>query len=181
VQRFVIAVVLVWAVAARAAPPRLIDGVRAFQAGDYARALIEFEAVGRAPDPPPDLAFYLAPTLYKLGRYEDALATFLGAGAPGDALSGFYRAQTYYQLRLYRKARAAFLALRGLGLGPRLDAAAGTYVGLVDALYAARPPRAAVDAYRARAEELRAAGQTALAAEYLDEARQVEALAGAPP
>jgi tetratricopeptide (TPR) repeat protein len=171
-----IACLLAWSVSAAAAPARLLDGVRAFQAGDYPRALAEFEAVARAPDAPPDLAFYIGPTLYKLGRYEDALAVFLGAGGATDALSGFYLAQTYYQLHLYRKARAVFIGLRG-GLGPRLGAAADTYVSLIDALYAARPPESAIAAYRAEGQRLRAAGQEAVAAEYLEEARLVEAMA----
>jgi len=174
--------VLAWCVSAAAGPDRataghLLDGVRAFQAGDYPRALAEFETVARAPDAPPDLAFYLGPTLYKLGRYQDALAAFLGAGAGGDALSGFYLAQTYYQLHLYRKARGVFVALRGRGLGPRLAAAAETYVALIDALYAARPLDAAIAAYRAEGQRLHDAGRPALAAEYLEEARLVEALA----
>jgi tetratricopeptide (TPR) repeat protein len=172
-----IAVACAWCLSAAAAPPRLLDGVRAFQAGDYARALADFEAVAQAPDPPPDMAFYLGPTLYKLGRYEEALAVFVAArAATADALSSFYVGQTYYQLRLYRKARAVFVALRGRGLGPRLAAAAETYVALVDALDAAPVAPAAIDSYRARGQKLLAAGQAAVGAEFLDEARLIEAL-----
>src|SRR5262249_9155900 len=120
-----IAVAVAWCLGAAAAPPRLLDGVRAFQAGDYGQPLLELQAAARAPGAPPARAFCRGPTFYKLGRYEEALATFLaGRGVLADALSGFYLGQTYYQLRLYRKARAAFVALRGRGLGPRLDAAA---------------------------------------------------------
>jgi tetratricopeptide (TPR) repeat protein len=166
--------------AAEPTPARLLDGVRAFQARDYVAALADFEAVARRPDAPPDLAFYLGPTLYKLGRYQDALAVFLAARGPGDALDGFYLGQTYYQLGLYRKARTTFAALRKGGLGPRLAAAAETYVALIDALYAVPPPRAAIEAYRAEGQRLADAGRPALAAEYADEARQDETLTASP-
>src|SRR5262249_42359424 len=103
-----------------------------------------------------------------------------GRGVLADALSGFYLGQTYYQLRLYRKARAAFVALRGRGLGPRLDAAAETYVTLIDALYAAPVAPASIESYRARGAELVAAGHGAVGAEFLDEARLIEALTRCP-
>jgi tetratricopeptide (TPR) repeat protein len=159
---------------------RLLDGVRAFQAGDYARALATFQEVEARPDAPPDLAFYIGPTLYKLGRYADALDVFLRARGDSDVLSGFYRAQTYYRLGLYRKARASFVELQGRGLGPRLGAAADLHVQLIDALFVTAPPAAAIDSYLAQGRQLVAAGRAALAAEYFDEARLVEALAPVP-
>jgi len=159
---------------------RLLDGVRAFQAGDYASALADFEDVGARPDAPADLAFYLGPTLYKLGRYTDALDVFLRARGNADLLSGFYLAETYYRLGLYRKARGLFVDLRARGLGPRLGAAADLHVQLIDALFAAAPPAAAIDSYLAQGRKLVAAGRAALAAEYFDEARLVEALAPSP-
>src|SRR5262249_44064137 len=98
----------------------LLAGVRAFKDGRYEEALVELRVGARAPDAPADLAFYLGPTLYKLGRYRDALDVFVSSSAPADALTDFYLGQTYYQLRLYRKARALFAALRTRGLGPAL-------------------------------------------------------------
>lgn len=157
----------------------LLLGVRAFKAGRYDEALVELRLVARAPDPPSDLAFYLGPTLYKLQRYDEALAVFASSRAAPDALTDFYRGQTYYQLRLFRKARAVFAGLRARGLGPALQEAAGRYVAAVDAGYRTPPAAASIDYYLAEGQE-RAASDPVLAAEYLDEARQVEALAARP-
>ena len=153
----------------------LLAGVRAFQQGRYEDALVELRVVARAPDAPADLAFYLGPTLYKLGRHDEALAVFVRSRAPADALTEFYLGQTYYQLRLYRKARAVFARQRTRGLGPALDEAAARYVAAVDAAYRAAPAESSIDYYLAEGTE-RLGRDPVVAAEYLDEARQVEAL-----
>jgi tetratricopeptide (TPR) repeat protein len=157
----------------------LLLGVHAFKGERYAEALVELRLVARAPDAPADLAFYLGPTLYKLGRHEEALAVFLSSRAAPDALTDFYRGQTYYQLRLFRKARAVFADLRARGLGPALRDAADRYVAAVDAVYRMPPTAATIDYYLTEGVA-RAGGEPAIAAEYLDEARQVEALAVEP-
>jgi hypothetical protein len=157
----------------------LLLGVRAFKAERYAEALVELRLVARTADAPADLAFYLGPTLYKLQRYDEALAVFAASRAAPDALTSFYRGQTYYQLRLFRKAHAVFAELRARGLGPALQDAAGRYLAAVDAAYQAPPAAASIDYYLAEGLE-RAATDPILAAEYLDEARQVEALAAQP-
>lgn len=157
----------------------LLLGVHAFKAARYDEALVELRLVARAPDAPADLSFYLGPTLYKLGRYDEALAVFLASRAAPDALTDFYRGQTYYQLRLFRKARAVFAELGARGLGPALRDAADRYVAAVDAAYHAPPAAGAIDYYLAEGTQ-RAARDPAVAAEYLDEARQVEALAAEP-
>ena len=157
----------------------LLLGVHAFKAEHYDEALVELRVVARAPDAPADLAFYLGPTLYKLARYDEALAVFLASRAAPDALTDFYRGQTYYQLRLFRKARAVFAELRARGLGPALREAADRYVAAVDAAYRTPPAAGAIDHYLAEGAA-RAAIDPAVAAEYLDEARQVEALAVEP-
>jgi tetratricopeptide (TPR) repeat protein len=182
VRSVAIALVLLLSAGAAAEPTstRLLDGVRAFQGGDYERALAAFEDVGARADAPADLAFYLGPTLYKLGRYTEALDVFLRARGDVDLLSGFYLAQTYYRLGLYRKARGLFVELRARGLGPRLGAAADLHVQLIDALFTAGPSAAAIDSYLTQGRKLVAAGRAALAAEYFDEARLVEALAPSP-
>lgn len=157
----------------------LLLGVRAFKAERYDEALVELRVVARAPDAPPDLAFYLGPTLYKLQRYDEALAVFIASRAAPDALTDFYLGQTYYQLRLFRKARAVFAALRARGLGPALHDAAGRYVAAVDAGYQTAPSPGSIDYYIAEGTE-RSAKDPAVAAEFLDEARQVELLAAHP-
>jgi hypothetical protein len=157
----------------------LLQGVRAFKAERYDEALVELRVVARAADAPADLAYYLGPTLYKLRRYDEALAVFVASRAAPDALTDFYLGQTYYQLRLFRKARSVFTELRARGLGPALDEAAGRYLSLVDATYQAPPPAGSIDYYVSEGVA-RAASAPAVAAEYLDEARQVEALAREP-
>jgi len=180
--RFLCAAILVLGVCTEAraedssTPRHLLRSVRAFKDGRYDEALVELRLVARAPDAPPDLAFYLGPTLYKLKRYDEALAVFAASRAAPDALTDFYRGETCYQLKLYRTARAVFAALRTRGLGPALDEAAGRYVDAVDAAYKRAPATASIDYYLAQGLE-RARREPVLASEYLDEARQVEALA----
>ncbi|HEX2685439.1 MAG TPA: hypothetical protein VHN14_02415 [Kofleriaceae bacterium] len=156
-------------------PRHLLLGVHAFKAGRYDEALVELRLVARAPDAPADLAFYLGPTLYKLKRYEEAAVVFATSRAAPDALTDFYRGETYYQLRLFRKARQVFAGLRAHGLGPALDDAAERYVAKIDATYRVAPSPGALDYYVAQGLEL-AASDPVLAAEYLDEAHQVELL-----
>lgn len=155
----------------------LLAGVRAFKAARYEEALVEFRVVARAPDAPADLAFYLGPTLVKLGRHGEAIVVFVTSRAELDDLSAFYLGEAYYELGLYRKARSVFAGLRARGLGPVLETAAARYVQAVDLAYATPPSAGAIDAYLAQAEQASAA--PVLAAEIYDEARQVEALAAA--
>jgi len=162
--------------AADATPGHLLAGVRAFKEGRYEEALVELRVVARSPGAPADLAFYLGPTLYKLGRHREAISVFVTSRAPRDALSDFYLGQAYYQARLYRKARGVFAGLRARGLGPALDAAAGRYLDSIDAAYRAPLRPETIDAYVAQAAEL-AAADPVIAAELLDEARLVEELA----
>jgi hypothetical protein len=152
----------------------LLAGVHAFRDGRYEEALVELRIVARAPDAPADLAFYLGPTLVKLGRDREAIAVFVASPAPLDPLTDFYLGEAYYHERMYRKARAVFAKLRARGLGPVLDEAAGAYVAAVDAAYRTAPEGGTIDAYVARA---RAERDPLVAAELYDEARQVEALA----
>jgi hypothetical protein len=157
----------------------LLQGVRAFKAERYDEALVELRIVERSADAPADLAYYLGPTLYKLHRHDEALEVFVASRTRPDALTEFYLGQTCYQLRLFRKARAVFAELRERGLGPALHEAAGRYIALVDATYQAPPSVASIDYYLAAGLE-RAASAPAVAAEYLDEARLVEARAAEP-
>ena len=154
----------------------LLAGVRAFREARYEEALVELRVVAHAPDAPSDLAYYLGPTLYKLGRYREALGVFVASPAADDALTDLYLGETYYQLRMYRKARAIFSRLRVRGMGPVLDEAAGRYVDAIDLVYATPPSDAAIDAYLEEASAI-APKDPLIAGEWLDEARQVEALA----
>jgi tetratricopeptide (TPR) repeat protein len=153
----------------------LLTGVRAFKEGRYEDALVELRIVARAADAPPDLAFYLGPTLYKLGRHREALAVFVTSRAAPDALTELYLGQTYYQLRLYRKARAVFVGLRDRGLGPVLEEAVTRHVEAIDAAYQQAPEPVALELYIAEGQSL-IARDPVIAAEYLDEARLAETL-----
>jgi len=153
-------------------------GVEAFRDGRYDDALVELRVVQRARDAPPDLAFYLGPTLVKLGRDREAIAVFVASTAPRDLLADFYLGEAYYHERMYRKARATFAGLRAHGLGPVLDDAAGRYVARVDAVYDRAPAQSTIDYYVDAAHGERDAY---IAAELLDEARLVDTLAAAHP
>lgn len=152
----------------------LLAGVRAFKTGHYDEALVELRVVQRAPDAPADLAFYLGPTLVKLGRDREAIDVFVASKAAPDALTDFYLGEAYYHLKLYRKARGVFAGLRSRGLGPALDEAAARYVAAVDTVYGTAPADATIDYYVDQARE--AGSDPIFAAELIDEARQVEAL-----
>jgi hypothetical protein len=153
----------------------LLAGVRAFKAHDYETALVELRVVQRSPEPPADLAFYLGPTLVKLGRDRDAIDVFVTSKAPADALADFYLGEAYYHARLFRKARGVFAQLRTRGLGPALDEAAAAYVAAVDNAYQMSSGDAVIDAYLGLARE--AAGDAVFAGEAWDEARLVDGLA----
>lgn len=158
----------------------LLAGVRAFQQGHYDEALVELRVVARASDAPADLAFYLGPTLYKLGRYREALEVFVTSRAARDALTDFYLGETYYRLQLFRKARDVFAHLQTRGLGPVLEAAAARYIATIDAAYQGPPADGTVAFYVAQGRALLATDPV-VAAEYLDEARLVDGLAALHP
>jgi hypothetical protein len=156
----------------------LLAGVEAFQAGRYETALIEFRVVGRSPSPPADLAFYLGPTLHKLGRHAEAAEVLLAVPAPRELLAELYLGQALYQQRLFLAAREVFVGLRGRGLGPRLEGVVDRYVGLVEALYAAAPPIVVAGVYETAAVRELAAGRSRLAALYRREAAEIRQRAG---
>jgi tetratricopeptide (TPR) repeat protein len=156
----------------------LLAGVRAFRDAHYEDALVELRIVASSPDAPEDLAFYLGPTLVKLGRHREAVSVFVTSKAPRDALTDVYLGEAYYQLKLYRKARAVFVGLRSRGLGPVLDEAVARYIDAVDAVYRTPPNEATLDYYINAAKEER---DPVVVAEFLDEARAVDALATAHP
>ena len=154
----------------------LLAGVRAFKAHDYEQALVELRVVQRAPDAPADLAFYLGPTLVKLGRDREAIDVFVTSKAPSDALSDFFLGEAYYHARLYRKARGVFADLRTRSLGPALDEAAERYITAIDVAYAVASGDALIDRYVALAHD--ASDDPVFAAEMWDEARLIDAMAG---
>jgi hypothetical protein len=151
----------------------LLAGVRAFKAQHYDEALVELRVVQLAADAPADLAFYLGPTLVKLGRDREAIAVFVTSRVAADPLADFFLGEAYYHARLYRKARGVFAGLRARGLGPALDDAAARYIAAIDAAYAITPGDSVVDAYVALAHDTEDA---VLAGEIWDEARLVDTI-----
>lgn len=177
-RRLAFALVLFTATAAVAADDtaaHLMAGVRAFQDGRYDEALVELRFVERSGDAPDDLAFYLGPTLYKLGRYTEALLVFRRSRVTPDTLTLFYLGQTFYQLALYDHARETFQRAAARGLGPRLDAAARKYIDTIERLQQIAPGTATVDVYLDTGSRMRARGEPLLASIYLDEALRLEA------
>ena len=152
----------------------LLAGVRAFKAQHYEEALVELRVVQLAADAPADLAFYLGPTLVKLGRDREAIDVFVTSSVAADPLADFFLGEAYYHTKLYRKARGTFAALRARGLGPALDEAAARYIAAIDAAYVMTSGDAVVDAYVGLARE--AGSDAVLAGEIWDEARLVDAM-----
>jgi tetratricopeptide (TPR) repeat protein len=111
----------------------LLAGVRAFRAGRFDSALVEFrqvEQLGGASD----LALYLGPTLYKLDRLQEAravLAAYHRTGAR-DPVADYYLGLSYYRFGFLRLARETFLALDAHEAGPQLAEGARRFVAEID-------------------------------------------------
>src|SRR5260370_14096507 len=120
----------------------LLAGVRAFRAQSYELALAEFHQVEQAGGTP-DLALYLGPTLYKLGRFDDARLVLARAHRAGsiDSVAEYYLGLTYYRLGLWRLARVVFATLDRNQAGPKLAEGAARFVAEID-----RRPSATADA-----------------------------------
>jgi hypothetical protein len=185
-RAFALLLAMAWAGTIQASePPRtttahLLEGVRAFREGRFAEALVEFRVVERAPDAPAELAYYLGPTLYKLGRHREALQVFVTSSAPRDALSEFYFGTTLYRLKLYLQARDVFAALAGPALGPRMREGALRYQADIDRLYTSPPAPTVVDAYAVEVRPALARGELVAAAKLLEEALRVTARLRSP-
>lgn len=113
---------------------RLLEGVRAFRSDRYEEALSRFREVERDGGAS-DLALYLGPTLFKLGRYREAeviLARQHRAG-PRDAVAEYYLGLTYHRLGLLRLARAVFATIDVRDAGPKLAEGAARFIAAIDA------------------------------------------------
>lgn len=111
----------------------LLAGVRAFRAGRFDTALVEFRRVEQSGGAT-DLALYLGPTLYKLDRLEEArvvLAAYHRSGAR-DSVADYYLGLSYYRLGFLRLARETFLALDVHEAGPKLAEGARRFVAEID-------------------------------------------------
>jgi hypothetical protein len=155
----------------------MLAGARHFQAGHYPEALVEFRVAEKMTDA--GAIWYVAATLMKMKRPEDALVEFARAesAAPDerDGLLDYYHALACYDARLYFCADRLLAAL-GEQPGPRIAAQARKIRADLAPILAAPPPIAAVDWYHARAQEAIKSGRVALGCAYYDEAASLAAL-----
>ncbi|WP_309889753.1 hypothetical protein [Archangium sp.] len=102
--------------------PHLLQGARHFREGRFSNALVEFKVAQRlGTDGEAD--WYIAASLVKLGRSEEALEAFAAAQkrAPDarDALLDYYHALACYDVKLYLCADTLLDAV-GEASGPRV-------------------------------------------------------------
>jgi tetratricopeptide (TPR) repeat protein len=150
----------------------LFAGAQHFQAGRYTEALVEFRVAERlAQDSGP--TWYVAATLEKLKRPEEALVAFARAEAKDpadrDGLFDYYHALACYDARLYRCADR-LLATIGEGAGPKIGAQARKIRADLVLLLSTIAPPGAIDWYHAHAQDSLRAGQAVLAVAYFEEA-----------
>ena len=168
--------------ATEAALAHLVAGGAAFRESDFARALVEFrvaEKLGGAGE----ATWYVAATLAKLGRVDEALERFdqaeRTAPAARDVVLDFYRASAAYEARLYLTADR-LLAEIGERAGPRIGGEAHTLRARIAELFAAAPQEAVIDWYHAQAQLELKSGRFVLARAYWSEAAQLSEKRPAP-
>src|SRR6266700_3197667 len=150
--------VLLVAPAARAEPTaaddHMLAGAQYFQSGRFTEALVEFHVAERA-GADGGATWYVAATLVKLKRPEDAISEFARAEseAPGDrdALFDYYHALACYDARLYFCADR-LLALIGEQAGPRIAGHARKIRADLAPVVSGTPSTAVIDWYHARAQ-----------------------------
>jgi hypothetical protein len=150
----------------------LLAGAQHFQAGRYTEALVEFRVAERlATDGGP--AWYVASTLVKLNRPEEAITAFARAEAKApadrDGLFDYYQALACYEARLYHRADRLFAAV-GERAGPKIAGQARKVRGDLAPILAKAAPPGAIDWYQAHGLDALTRAQPALAAAYLEEA-----------
>lgn len=173
-KRFALCLALLGLMAATPpdATPHLLQGARHFREGRFSNALVEFKVAQRLGSGG-EADWYIAASLVKLGRAEEALEAFAVASksAPDarDALLDYYHALACYEARLYLCADALLDAV-GDASGPRVGEQVRKLRVDIAALFRSAPTPASIDWYHARAAQARAARRPVLAARYLEEA-----------
>lgn len=154
------------------ADEHLLAGAKAFRAERYADALVEFrvaETLGAGPG----ARYYIAASLQKLGRAEEAVEAFAYAEetAPHerDALLDYYHALACYDVKLYTCADRLLSAV-GERSGPRIGDMAAQVRKSLAPLLAAAPTPGNTDWYLAHATEAQRANRPRLAKAFLEEA-----------
>jgi tetratricopeptide (TPR) repeat protein len=177
VKRFTLCLALLGLMAATPpdATPHLLQGARHFREGRFSNALVEFKVAQRL-GTGGEADWYIAASLVKLGRSEEALEAFAAArrSAPDarDALLDYYHALACYETRLYLCADALLDAV-GDASGPRVGEQVRKLRADIAALFRSAPTPASIDWYHARAAQARSARRPVLAARYLEEAARL--------
>jgi hypothetical protein len=160
------------------ADDHMLAGARYFQAGRFTEALVEFRVAERAAADV-GATWYVAATLVKLKRPEDAIMEFARAEAIApadrDALFDYYHALACYEGRLYFCADR-LLAAVGEQAGPRIAAQARKIHTDLRPIISAPPAPAVIDWYHARAQGAIKAARVSLAMVYYEEAASLAAL-----
>jgi hypothetical protein len=165
------------ALAEPGADEHLLAGARAFRAGQFAEALVQFrvaDKLGHSGEAP----WYAAAALVKLKRPEEAVEAFADAEkrAPRvrDDLFDYYRAVACNDARLYLCADK-LLASVGERAGPRIREEAQKLRAGIEAILAPEPSKGAIDWYHARAAGAAKGGRGVLAQAHLEEAAGLSA------
>ncbi|MDP1825544.1 MAG: hypothetical protein Q8L48_19955 [Archangium sp.] len=152
--------------------PHVLAGARAFRAGDWAVALVEFRVALKL-GAPPSVRWYEGATLARSGRFEEAVGVFElaleAAPAARDPLLDYYRALSCFETRLWGCVLEVTAELARTG-GPRVQEQVAAMATEARQLLRAEPPREAIDACFSRA---RAAASPPLARAWLREAARL--------
>lgn len=150
----------------------VLAGARAFRAGDWALALVEFQVALKL-GAPASVRWYEGATLARAGRFEDAVGAFERAveeaPAEGDPLLDYYRALACYETHLWACVAEVTASLARTG-GPRVQQQVAAMAGEAKTLLATEPPHAAIDACFSRAA---ATTSASLARAWLREAARL--------
>ncbi|HSM92562.1 MAG TPA: hypothetical protein VLT47_06695 [Anaeromyxobacteraceae bacterium] len=148
--------------ASAGADEHLLAGAQRFRDGRFDEALVEFRVAQRLGAQGVD--GYVASTLVKLGRYDEAVEAFGGGDGPGaDPLIDYYRALACWGARLYG---CADRLLAGIGdrSGPKVAEQAARLRGAIAAELRREPTPASIDWYLGRCADEQRVGRRALAA-----------------
>jgi hypothetical protein len=131
----------------------VLAGARAFRAGEWAVALVEFRVALKL-GAPASVRWYEGATLARAGRFEEAVGVFElafeTAPAERDPLLDYYRALACFEARLWGCVVEVTAELERTG-GPRLQQQVASMAAEAKQLLGAEPPRGAIDACFTRA------------------------------
>jgi len=150
----------------------VLAGARAFRAGQWADALVEFRVALKL-GAPASVRWYEGAALARAGRFEEAVGSFelaLETSPSGrDPLLDYYRALSCFELRLWGCVVEVTSELERSG-GPRIQQQVKAMATEAQQLLSLEPPREVIDACFTRA---RAATSPSLGRAWLREAARL--------